>query len=31
MVRATLTGLKQLKRAKEVAALRGKTVQELLG
>ncbi len=31
MVRATLTGLKQLKRAEEVAALRGKTVQELLG
>jgi small subunit ribosomal protein S5 len=31
MVRATLTGLQQLKRAEEVAALRGKTVQELLG
>lgn len=31
MVRATLEGLKQLKRAEEVAALRGKTVQELLG
>jgi small subunit ribosomal protein S5 len=31
MVRATLTGLAQLKRAEEVAALRGKTVQELLG
>jgi len=31
MVRATLPGLKQLKRAEEVAALRGKTVQELLG
>ena len=31
MVRATLTGLSQLKRAEEVAALRGKTVQELLG
>ncbi|HWR38576.1 MAG TPA: 30S ribosomal protein S5 [Patescibacteria group bacterium] len=31
MVRATLKGLDQLKRAEEVAALRGKTVQELLG
>ena len=31
MVRATLRGLEQLKRAEEVAALRGKTVQELLG
>lgn len=31
MVRATFEGLKQLKRAEEVAALRGKTVQELLG
>jgi len=31
MVRATITGLSQLKRAEEVAALRGKTVQELLG
>jgi small subunit ribosomal protein S5 len=31
MVRATLVGLEQLKRAEEVAALRGKTVQELLG
>lgn len=31
MVRATLCGLSQLKRAEEVAALRGKTVQELLG
>jgi small subunit ribosomal protein S5 len=31
MVRGTLQGLKQLKRAEEVAALRGKTVQELLG
>ncbi len=31
MVRATLQGLEQLKRAEEVAALRGKTVQELLG
>lgn len=31
MVRATLTGLSQLKRAADVAALRGKTVKELLG
>lgn len=31
MVRATIKGLDQLKRAEEVAALRGKTVQELLG
>ena len=31
MVRATLTGLSQLKRAEEVAALRGKSVKELLG
>lgn len=31
MVRATMTGLNQLKRAEEVATLRGKTVQELLG
>lgn len=31
VVRATLNGLKQLKRAEEVAQLRGKTVQELLG
>lgn len=31
MVRATIKGLEQLKRAEEVAALRGKTVQELLG
>ncbi|MGI6091778.1 MAG: 30S ribosomal protein S5 [Veillonellaceae bacterium] len=31
MVRATFKGLEQLKRAEEVAALRGKTVQELLG
>lgn len=29
MVRATLEGLKQLKRAEDVAALRGKTVAEL--
>ncbi|WP_078543130.1 30S ribosomal protein S5 [Litchfieldia alkalitelluris] len=31
MVRATLEGLKQLKRAEEVAKLRGKSVEELLG
>lgn len=31
MVRATITGLKQLKKAEKVAELRGKTVQELLG
>jgi len=31
MVRATLKGLGQLKRAERVAELRGKTVQELLG
>ncbi|MBP2651542.1 MAG: rpsE [Firmicutes bacterium] len=31
MVRATLKGLDQLKRAERVAELRGKTVQELLG
>jgi len=31
MVRATITGLKQLKKAEQVAELRGKTVQELLG
>lgn len=31
MVRATFKGLEQLKRAEQVAALRGKTVQELLG
>lgn len=31
MVRATLKGLDQLKRAEKVAELRGKTVQELLG
>lgn len=31
MVRATLSGLEQLKRAEQVAELRGKTVQELLG
>jgi len=31
MVNATLDGLKQLKKAEEVAKLRGKTVDELLG
>ena len=31
VVRATLEGLKSLKSAEAVAALRGKTVQELLG
>lgn len=31
MVMATIKGLEQLKRAEEVAELRGKTVQELLG
>ncbi|WP_017729581.1 30S ribosomal protein S5 [Halalkalibacterium ligniniphilum] len=31
MVRATMQGLKELKRAEEVAKLRGKTVEELLG
>ncbi len=31
VVRATLDGLSQLKRAEEVAQLRGKTVQEMLG
>ena len=31
MVRATVKGLEQLKRAEAVAELRGKTVQELLG
>ena len=31
VVRATLNGLKQLKRAEDVAVLRGKSVQELLG
>ncbi|MFE8698618.1 30S ribosomal protein S5 [Cytobacillus sp. FJAT-53684] len=31
MVRATLNGLTQLKRAEDVAKLRGKSVEELLG
>lgn len=31
VVKATLEGLKQLKRVEEVAQLRGKSVQELLG
>jgi small subunit ribosomal protein S5 len=31
MIRATMNGLKQLKRAEEVAKLRGKSVEELLG
>ena len=31
MVRATIEGLKNLKRAEEVAKLRGKSVKELLG
>lgn len=31
MVRATMNGLTQLKRAEDVAKLRGKTVEELLG
>ena len=31
VVRATITGLEQLKRAEEVAQLRGKTVEELIG
>lgn len=31
MVRATINGLKNLKRAEEVAKLRGKSVEELLG
>lgn len=31
VVRATLDGLKNLKRAEDVAKLRGKTVEELLG
>jgi small subunit ribosomal protein S5 len=31
MVRATMNGLKQLKRAEDVAKLRGKSVEEILG
>jgi small subunit ribosomal protein S5 len=31
MVNATIEALKQLKRAEEVAKLRGKTVEEILG
>lgn len=31
MVRATINGLKELKRAEDVAKLRGKSVEELLG
>lgn len=31
MIRATVNGLKDLKRAEDVAKLRGKTVEELLG
>ena len=31
VVRATVEGLKQLKRAEEVAELRGKSVEELIG
>ncbi|MDR1702249.1 MAG: 30S ribosomal protein S5, partial [Sporomusaceae bacterium] len=31
MVRATVEGLKNLKRAEQVAALRGQTIKELLG
>lgn len=31
MVRATIDGLRQLKRAEDVAKLRGKSVEELLG
>ena len=31
MVKATLNGLKQLRSAEEIAKLRGKTVEELLG
>jgi small subunit ribosomal protein S5 len=31
MVRATIEGLKQMKRAEDVAKLRGKSVEELLG
>ncbi|WP_338752619.1 30S ribosomal protein S5 [Bacillus sp. FJAT-52991] len=31
MVRATIDGIKQLKRAEDIAKLRGKSVEELLG
>ena len=31
MIRATISGLKDLKSAEDVAKLRGKTVEELLG
>lgn len=31
MIRATIEGLKQLKRAEDVAKLRGKSIEELLG
>ena len=31
MVRATVDGLTQLKKAEDVAALRGKSVEEILG
>ncbi|MFW5855765.1 MAG: 30S ribosomal protein S5, partial [Bacillota bacterium] len=31
MIKATITGLKNLKNAKEVAELRGKSVEELMG
>ena len=31
MVRATIEGLTELKRAEDVAKLRGKSVEELLG
>ncbi|RLL40737.1 30S ribosomal protein S5 [Oceanobacillus piezotolerans] len=31
MIRATIDGLKQLKRAEDVAKLRGKSIEELLG
>ena len=31
MIRATISGLSELKRAEEVASLRGKSVEELLG
>jgi small subunit ribosomal protein S5 len=31
MIRATMEGIKQLKRAEDVAKLRNKSVEELLG